>query len=125
MVFFVARTFVAFVGALFLSTAAAYAADAVRGEQRFKAMCETCHSIDPAQKRMGPHLKGIVGRKSASVEGANYSQALKAANIIWDAANLDAFLSDPKNKVPGTSKMVKFSNAQDRADIIAYLATLK
>lgn len=119
------RTFVAFTIALFFSTASALAADTVRGEQRFKAMCGTCHAIDPAQKKMGPHLKGIVGRKSASVEGASYSPALKAANITWDAANLDAFLADPKKKVPGTSKMVKFANAQDRADIIAYLETVR
>ena len=119
------RTVAVFTIALFFSTASALAADAVRGEQRFKAMCGTCHSVDPAQKRMGPHLKGIVGRKSASVEGANYSQALKAANITWDRANLDAFLADPRKKIPGTAKMVKFSNAQDRADIIAYLETVK
>jgi cytochrome c len=108
-----------------LCTTPAVAADAARGEQRFGAMCGTCHALDPAQKKLGPHLKGVMGRKSASVEGANYSAALKAANIIWDAANLDQFLADPKKKVPGSAKLVRFGNAQDRADIIAYLATVK
>lgn len=119
------RTFAAASAALILSTIPAIAADAVRGEQRFKAMCGTCHSLDPAQKKMGPHLKGVVGRKSASVEGANYSPALKAANIVWNEAALDEFLADPKKKVPGVAKVMKFGNAQDRADIIAYLATQK
>ena len=119
------RTIAAFGAALVLCTIPAVAADAVRGEQRFKAMCGTCDAVDPAQKKMGPHLKGIVGRKSASVEGANFSPALKAANIVWNEAALDEFLADPRKKVPGTSKLVKFANAQDRADIIAYLATVK
>jgi len=111
--------------ALFLSIAPALSADAVRGELRFKAMCASCHAIDPAQKKMGPHLKGIVGRKSASVEGANYSPALKSANIVWNEAALDEFFADPKKKVPGAAKFLKVANAQDRADIIAYLATVK
>jgi cytochrome c len=119
------RTLVLAGSALFLSITPALAADAVRGEQRFKSMCGTCHTIDPAKKSVGPHLKGIVGRKSASVEGVNYSAALKAANIVWTEAALDEFLADPRKKVPGTAKVMKFGNAQDRADIIAYLATVK
>ncbi len=111
--------------ALYLGTSVATAADAVRGEQRFKAMCATCHAIDPAQKRMGPHVKGIFGRKAASLEGASYSAAMKASGWTWDAAKLELYLADPKKALPGTSMMFGVSNAQDRADIIAYLATLK
>ncbi|MFM9864971.1 MAG: c-type cytochrome [Micropepsaceae bacterium] len=119
------RAPLAFSAALILSSAPALAADAVRGEQRFKSVCATCRSLDPAQKKLGPHLKGVVGRKSASVEAANYSASLKAANIVWNETALDEFLADPKKKVPGAAKLVKFGNAQDRADIIAYLATVK
>jgi len=111
--------------ALFLSTSIATAADAARGEQRFKILCGTCHAVDPAQKKMAAHLKGVVGRKAASVEGANYSPALKASGWTWDETKLDQYLADPKKAMPGTFKMTGFSNAQDRADIIAYLATLK
>ena len=119
------RTTFACIAALILSTSIASAADAVRGEQRFKIMCATCHAIDPAQKKMGPHLKGIVGRKAALLEGASYSTAMKASGWTWDAAKLDQYLADPKKALPGTSMMVGVSNAQDRADIIAYLVTLK
>jgi cytochrome c len=70
-------------------------------------------------------LKGIIGRKAASVEGVNYSAALKASGWTWDADKLDAYLADPKKALPGTTKFVGVSNAQDRADIIAYLETLK
>ena len=99
--------------------------DAVRGETRFKAVCGTCHAVDPAQKKMAAHLKGIVGRKAASVEGANYSAALKASGWTWDKARLETYLTDPRKALPGTTMMIGVSNATDRADIIAYLETVK
>jgi cytochrome c len=74
---------------------------------------------------MAVHLKGIVGRKAASVDGATYSPALKTSGWTWDEATLDKYLTDPKKALPGTMMMMGFSNAQDRADIIAYLATVK
>jgi cytochrome c len=110
---------------LILMSNAASAADAVRGEARFKAMCGTCHAVDPAQKKMAAHLKGIVGRKAASVEGANYSAAMKASGWTWDKAKLETYLTDPRKALPGTSMMIGVSNATDRADIIAYLETVK
>jgi cytochrome c len=102
-----------------------HAADAVRGETRFKAVCGTCHAVDPAQKKMGAHLKGIVGRKAASLEGANYSAAMKASGWTWDKARLETYLADPRKALPGTSMMIGVSNTTDRADIIAYLETVK
>jgi len=110
---------------LMLTSNAAVAADAARGETRFKAVCGTCHAVDPAQKKMGAHLKGIVGRKAASVEGANYSAAMKASGWTWDKARLDTYLADPRKALPGTSMMIGVSSAADRADIIAYLETVK
>jgi cytochrome c len=101
------------------------AADATRGAERFKLMCATCHGVDPAQKKMGPHVKGIVGRKVGAVEGSAYSAALKATGWTWDKEKLDAYLADPKKAVPGTTMMMGAANAADRADIIAYLETLK
>jgi cytochrome c len=115
--------------ALFLlSSLAAYratAADAVHGADRFKVMCAACHAVDPAQKKMGPHLKGVVGRKAASAEGFAYSAALKASGWTWDKEKLDAYLADPRKTAPGTTMMMGASSATDRADIIAYLETLK
>jgi cytochrome c len=110
---------------LMLTSNAANAADAVRGETRFRALCSTCHAVDPAQKKMSAHLKGIVGRKAAAVEGANYSAAMKASGWTWDKARLEAYLADPRKAMPGTTMMIGVSNATDRADIIAYLETLK
>jgi cytochrome c len=103
----------------------AQAADAARGTQRFQVMCGTCHAIDPSQRKIGPHLKGVVGRKAASVEGANYSPALKASGWTWDKSKLEVYLADPRKALPGTTMTIGVGNAQDRADIIAYLETLK
>jgi cytochrome c len=112
---------------LFLALTAlpADAANAAHGAERFKVMCATCHAIDPAQKKMAPHLKGIVGRKAGSVDGATYSPAMKAAGWTWDEAKLEAFLADPRKTLAGTTMMMGVTNATDRADIIAYLKTVK
>jgi cytochrome c len=99
--------------------------DPVAGKTKF-AVCSICHTIDPAKKGIGPTLFGVVGRKSASVEGYSYSDAMKAANKTWDEATLDTYLTSPKAMVPGT-KMVfpGLPKPEDRANVIAYLATLK
>jgi cytochrome c len=54
------------------------------------------------------------------------SAALRGAEIIWDERSLDAFLTDPQKAVP--SNVMPFSgiaDAKQRADLIAYLKTLR
>lgn len=102
----------------------ALAQDAAKGETLFKQRCAACHSVEAGQNKMGPHLSAILGRVAGSVEGAKYSKALPAAGITWDEAQLDAYLTNPKKAVPGTSMAVAITNATQRADIIAYLKTL-
>jgi cytochrome c len=108
-----------------LSSAAYADGDAVAGKSVFNK-CAICHSPAPGKNSVGPTLFGIVGRQSASVDGFKYSDAMKAANKTWDAATLDVYLTNPKAMVPGT-KMVfpGLPNPEDRANVIAYLATLK
>jgi cytochrome c len=68
----------------------------------------------------------VVGRKSASIETYSYSSAMRSAGLTWDAATLDSYLTSPRAKVPGTKMtFVGLAQANDRADIIAYLSTLK
>jgi cytochrome c len=99
--------------------------DPVVGKTKF-AICSICHTVDPAKKGIGPTLFGVVGRKSASVEGYAYSDAMKAADKTWDAATLDVYLTSPKTLVPGTKMAFPgLPKAEDRANVIAYLATLK
>jgi cytochrome c len=119
------RTIFTAFAVVFLSAHAASAADPVRGERRFNALCGACHAVDPAQKKISAPMKGILGRKAATVERVPYSQALKDSGWTWDKEKLDAFLADPKKALPGTMKIIGAPNAEDRADIIAYLETLK
>ena len=107
-------------------SSAAYAdGDAVAGKSVFNK-CAICHSPAPGKNSVGPTLFGVVGRHSASVDGFKYSDAMKAANKTWDEATLDAYLTDPKAVVPGTKMtFAGLPKAEDRANVIAYLSTLK
>jgi cytochrome c len=94
--------------------------------QRGKALyqgCTGCHSID--ENDIGPKHRGVVGRKAGTAPGYAYSAALKGAGIVWDKVTLDRWLANPSAMVPGTKMYFLLPNAQDRADVIAYLAELK
>ncbi len=89
--------------------------------------CQACHAVQPgAPALVGPDLAGVYGRKAGSLPGYDYSTALKNSGIVWTADRLDAWLTDPSALVPGT-KMAFAGLASPvlRADVIAYLQTLK
>lgn len=96
------------------------------GKAIFNRQCMVCHSVQAGQNKVGPSLAGIFGRHSAEVPKFNYSPAMKEANKTWDAATLDSYLADPRNYIPGARMIyVGLKDAKQRADLIAYLATLK
>jgi cytochrome c2 len=104
----------------------AWAADPAAGKAVFSSVCSICHSIQPGKNGVGPSLFGVVGRKTGSVPGFHYSPANQNANLIWDTATLDKYLQGPRTVIPGT--LMTYSGLKDdtkRADLIAYLATLK
>lgn len=106
------------------------AGDAARGQAYFQTSCALCHSAELGPDntvviKQGPSLVGVVGRRAASLPHFTYTQALKGAGYTWDAATLDHFLSNPMMAVPGTTMPMPVPDAQSRADVIAYLATLK
>lgn len=114
--------------AMLLTGAAAHAAgNAENGEKVFKRSCTACHiATKDGAKRLGPPLFGIVGRKSGSVEGFRYTEANKSANVTWTPDVLNTYLTDPKKMIPGTTMaFVGIKNDAERADLIAYLETLK
>jgi cytochrome c len=113
-----------FLAASFAVAQPSHAQDAAAGERLFRQRCASCHTVQPGQNRIGPHLAGIVGRKPGSVEGARYSKGLSALDANWDATNLDAFLANPRTVAPGTTMTVAVPNAADRTSIIAYLQGL-
>jgi cytochrome c2 len=107
---------------------AAYAAgDAAKGETVFKK-CKICHQVGPTAKNaVGPDQNNLIGRKAGTGEGFKYSDAMKEAGdkgMVWTEENIDKYLADPKNFIP-KNKMafVGLPDAQDRADVIAYLKT--
>jgi cytochrome c len=105
----------------------ARAEQAAGGEAVFKRQCAACHTVDGGRMPVGgPTLKGIFGRKAAAAEGfRSYTAALRDSGIVWDAASLDAFLADPKGRVPGTSQPIAVRNEGERRAIVAYLESLR
>lgn len=98
------------------------AGDAEAGKGSFDTTCRGCHG-----GMIAPNLKGVVGRKIAShPEYPGYSAALKAKSAeVWGDENLHAFLADPNAFAPGTTMPIPTPDATTRANIIAYLKTLK
>ncbi|WP_298873999.1 cytochrome c family protein [uncultured Bradyrhizobium sp.] len=92
--------------------------NAARGQTLYKG-CADCHSIN--ENGVGPMHKGVVGRKAGSVAGYDYSPDLKNSGIVWTEENLDKWLTGPQAMVPETKMFFDVPDAQDRADIIAYL----
>ncbi len=104
----------------------AYAQDAAAGKTTFAGRCAACHQVEAVKSGpMAPSLKGVFGRKIASLTDFNYSDALKAKPGPWTAAELDAYLASPLKYAPGTKMFMAVTNAADRANVIAYLKTVK
>jgi cytochrome c len=100
------------------SVSAEAAGDAARGEALYRD-CQACHAIDKNQ--IGPMHRGVVGRTAGTVQGFDYSEALKNAKIVWTEANLDKWLTDPELLVPGSKMYFSVDKESDRTDIIAFL----
>ncbi len=94
------------------------------GERLYQQRCGSCHSIEPGQNRLGPHLAGIVGRTAGAVEGARYSQDMQKSGIVWDDKTLDTYLDNPRAVVPRTTMTVALRDSAQRSAIIDYLRTL-
>ena len=103
---------------------ASYTGDAVKGKTDF-ITCQTCH--DPKVNKIGPHLDGVVGRKAGSIADFTYSAANKNSGITWTPDKLFQYLEAPQRVVPGTKMTFAGwpTDPQKRADVIAYLETLK
>ena len=103
-----------------ITTSAQATGDLMRGEQLYSARCGACHAID--DNGAGPRHRNVVGRIAATQAGYEYSSALKKSGLRWTLHNLDRWLANPNQLVPGNKMVVQLANdAKDRQDIIAYL----
>lgn len=99
-------------------------ASAAAGERR-AALCKSCHTFEEGgANTTGPNLWNVVNRPLADHAGFNYSNALREAGGVWSFERLDAYLKNSQEYIPGTAMVQRFAKDDQRADILAYLASL-
>jgi cytochrome c len=108
--------------ALSTTVTVAHAQDPAAGQNSF-ALCAICHAVgEGAQNKLGPILNGLDGRRSGSVQGYDYSEAMKNAGIVWSEATFKEFIANPAAKVPGTKMTLSFTKGgKDATDLWAYV----
>jgi cytochrome c len=114
----IAASFACFVAAL----EPGVAGDSSNGKDLFVRRCTGCHALD--KNKEGPLLRGVYGRRSGSVPSFSYSETLSKANITWDDATLEKWLTDPDKFLPDNDMAFLVQDAGERSMIIAYLKEL-
>jgi len=107
-----------------MATGHAGAQDAAAGEKVF-VKCKTCHVADQDTNKVGPSLKGVIGKQAGVHEGFKYSAAMVEAGkagLVWDEARLSEYLKNPKAVVKGTKMAFPGLKKDDEiVNVIAYL----
>ncbi len=94
------------------------------GERQFRRKCSICHALTgDGDRRAGPTLAGLFGRRAGSVAGYAYSDSVANAGLTWDAGTIDALFDiGPEHYLPGTKMpMQRIADPGDRADLIEFL----
>lgn len=101
---------------------AADAQDVAAGEKSFNK-CRACHQVgESAKNTLGPVLNGLIGRKSGTIDGYNYSDANRNSGLVWDETVFAEYIKDPKAKMPGTKMMFSgIKSEQEIKDLTAFL----
>lgn len=104
---------------------ASFTGDAAAGEKVFLS-CKACHAIEAGKNMIGPSMHGLQGRISGTIPGYTYSVANKNSSIVWSNEKLFQYLEAPQRVIPGTKMTYTgVKDPQQRANLIAYLDTLK
>ena len=99
-------------------------ASATDGEGLWRG-CRSCHALESGVHGTGPALYGVVNRPVQFYDDFGYSGALIEAAEVWTPENLNAFLENPRSYAPGTAMSYNgMRKVEDRANLIAYLATI-
>jgi cytochrome c len=109
--------------ATFAMAGQAAAQDVAAGERSWNK-CRACHQIgETAKNGVGPLMNGIIGRKSGSVAGYNYTDANKNSGLTWTPEVFAEYIKNPRAKIPGTKMaFAGISNEQEIKDLTAFLA---
>ena len=91
----------------------------------FNNACRTCHSIREGDNRLGPHMRGIIGIKAGSLPNESHSE-MRGANFVWDEENLERFIANPDETVPGNAMKPYggLASAENRIRLIAFSKNL-
>ena len=86
--------------------------------------CKACHNLTTGSKKMGPDLQGLFGRTAGTLEGYNYSDAMKESGIVWDQETLSAYLENPRKVVPkGKMAFAGIKKDSEMKALLTYLET--
>jgi len=102
-------------------------ADAAKGQATAK-VCLQCHTFDKGgANKIGPNLFGVMEENIASVPGYQFSSVLAGhTGDKWDPEKLNVWLFKPQEFAKGTKMtFAGLPKAEDRANVIAYLQSLK
>lgn len=101
-------------------------ADSDRGEMIFMRKCSSCHDHEKnGGHGKGPHLWNVVGRKAASIQGFEFSSAMRGSGHTWNFATLNYYLTRTDRAVPGLAMEFRsLKKEKDRAALISFLRTL-
>ncbi|WP_448205504.1 c-type cytochrome [Azospirillum sp. sgz302134] len=118
----------ALIAGIAMGSGAALAADAAAGKDVFK-VCMACHTAEQGKNKVGPSLFGVVGRPAASIDGFKYSAPMKekaAGGLVWTPETLKAYITAPKEIVPGGSMAFAGLKEPEKVDnLIAFLSEQK
>jgi cytochrome c len=107
-----------------MSATARADSDAAKGTHTFQR-CYACHSVSDDDRLSGPTLRGVFGRRAGTLNGFEYSPALREAGqrgLVWTVETLDRFLEDPEELVPGVRMGgVRLRNPDERRAFIRWL----
>ena len=96
------------------------------GKIMFEQRCASCHADDPSRKAYGPSLLGIMGRKAGTLEGFEYSDAMKSSGIVWNENTLRAWMADNDGFMPGTRmRHVGITDKAEQDFLLAYIKSLQ
>ena len=79
-------------------------AASLTGEQLYDVACSACHGLGTVpDHRVGPTLGGLLNRQAGTVDGYQFSEALRTSGWIWRLPTLLAWLTDPNAAIPNNA----------------------